>query len=401
MGVGPQKLESTSPPLLLPFPLLQAVTAARDKLLTVVRDRLDAASRAGDHEAVVRFVRLHKPLGVQADGLAWFAAYLRKLVADRAVEAYNVLLEAQNRSGADFVTALTDLFRDIGGALDANRAVVAETYGPAAVLDLARALHEECDAHGARILQRYCEHRRLRQLVAAAVAAASPEKARAADEPAPPRADPRQVEEYLEEVLVLYQRCEEYNAYLLAAMAAAVAPDPLGAAREQAVRSGEFNVTVRELVSNYINLVRVREVGEGSRLGWVGRPAFFSVVWGRLGRAARPDPHFFDRDSGRATACKRAYGMSHARWRRFAARGRRFFGGCARGGGYRARPVAALAVFPTFSIAIQPQPCIPGGRGRCPGSNNACRTPRTHAPGPLTHTGGVLPRAKRAHRHRH
>ena len=256
--------ENTDAPL---SPLLQAVTITRDKLLTVVRDRLETASHAGDHEGVVRFVRLHKPLGVQADGLAWFATYLRKLVADRAVEAYNVLLEAQNRSGADFVTALTDLFCDIGGALDANRSVVADTYGALAVLDLARALHEECDAHGARILQRYCEHRRLRQLVAAAVAAASPDKARPADaDPAAARADPRQVEEYLEEVLVLYQRCEEYNAYLLAAMTAAVAPDPLGTAREQAVRSGEFNVTVRELVSNYINLVSV----EWGRMGWRG-----------------------------------------------------------------------------------------------------------------------------------
>ena len=232
-----------------------------------MHDRLAVAAAADDHDAVVRFVRLHKPLGVQADGLAWFAAYLRKLVADRAAEAYNVLLEGGARGGADFVTALTDLFRDIGGALDANRSVVVDTYGAPAVLELSQGLHEECDTHGARVLQRYCEHRRLRQLVDAAVAAASPDKARA--EPAAPvaPADPRQVEEYLEEVLILYQRCEEYNQYLLTAMAAAVAPDPLGAAREQALRSGDFNVTVRELVSHYINLVRKKKGGGGRGAG--------------------------------------------------------------------------------------------------------------------------------------
>ena len=164
------------------------------------------------------------------------------------------------------MTALTDLFRDVGGALDANRAVVADAYGPAAGLDLARALHEEVDDHGARILKRYCEHRRLDALVAAAVAAASPDKNHPAT-PGPP-ADPRAVEEYLEEVLVLYQRCEEYNQYLLAAMADAVAPDPLGPTREHAFRSGDFNVTVRELVSHYINLVCCRG------------------VWGTMGRAA-------------------------------------------------------------------------------------------------------------------
>jgi len=258
-----------------------------------VRDRLNAASAAGDHDAVVRFVRLHKPLGVQADGLAWFAAYLRKLVADRAVEAYNVLLEAQNRSGADFVTALTDLFRDIGGALDANRAVVADTYGAAAVLDLALDLHAECDAHGARILQRYCEPRRLGQLVGEVVAAAAPDKTKKGDAggdgaSAGALPTPQLVEEYLEEVLILYQRCEEYNAYLLAAMAAAVAPDPLGAAREQAVRSGEFGVLVRrELVANYINLVRWKRERKRERKIVKGRSV---GVWGCVlgGRALPP-----------------------------------------------------------------------------------------------------------------
>ena len=66
-----------------------------------------------------------------------------------------------------------------------------------------------------------------------------------------------QVEGYLEELLLLCQRSEEYAQFVLGAMAAAVAPAVLGAARENAFRSGPFNLLVRELVAYYINLVRL------------------------------------------------------------------------------------------------------------------------------------------------
>ena len=197
----------------------------------------------------------------QADGLAWFQAYLRKLVADRASEAYTALLEGAGQGaagGAAFVDGLTGLFKDIVSALDANAGLVADTFGQPALLDVALALQEECDVHGARILQRYAQHRGLATLVQqTTMVHASPAKDGSGVAAAPPPApvDPRQVEAYLEEILVLYQRSEEYNQYVLACMANAVAPDPLGGGRENAFRSGQFNITVRELVSSYINLV--------------------------------------------------------------------------------------------------------------------------------------------------
>ena len=67
----------------------------------------------------------------------------------------------------------------------------------------------------------------------------------------------RQVEGYLDELLLLCQRSEEYTQFVLGAMAAAVAPAVLGAVRENAFRSGPFNLLVRELVAYYINLVRL------------------------------------------------------------------------------------------------------------------------------------------------
>ena len=77
------------------------------------------------------------------------------------------------------------------------------------------------------------------------------------------------MEEYLDEVLILYQRSEEYNQYVLAVMADAVSPKALGTAHEAAFRSGAFHVAVRELVTYCINLARSLGAiaGKNRRLG--------------------------------------------------------------------------------------------------------------------------------------
>lgn len=72
---------------------IQAVKAAREKLSTIVKARLEAAANAGNHENVLRFIRLHRPLGLLDEGKAWFGAHLRKLVAKRAQESYDLLME--------------------------------------------------------------------------------------------------------------------------------------------------------------------------------------------------------------------------------------------------------------------------------------------------------------------
>jgi len=81
-------------------PPFQAVKAAREKLSTIVKARLEAAANAGNHENVLRFIRLHQPLRLFDEGKAWFAAHLRKLVAKRAQESYDLLME---RTGECFI----------------------------------------------------------------------------------------------------------------------------------------------------------------------------------------------------------------------------------------------------------------------------------------------------------
>ena len=50
-----------------------------------------------------------------------------------------------------------------------------------------------------------------------------------------------QVEAFLEEILLLCQRSEEYTTYLLARMGDVVAPDALPPSKETHIRGGSFN----------------------------------------------------------------------------------------------------------------------------------------------------------------
>jgi hypothetical protein len=52
---------------------------------------------------VLRFIRLHRPLGLVDEGKSWFTGHLRKLVAKRAQESYDLLMErtGKKRKKAD------------------------------------------------------------------------------------------------------------------------------------------------------------------------------------------------------------------------------------------------------------------------------------------------------------
>ena len=80
-----------------------------------------------------------------------------------------------------------------------------------------------------------------------------------------------QVESFLEELLLLCQRSEEYTQYLLARMGEVAAPAPLPPARETALRGGAFNSAVRELLSYYISLEEYYMEESTAKVGVRGR----------------------------------------------------------------------------------------------------------------------------------
>lgn len=56
----------------------QVVGRAREKLLEVVRDKVGAAREAGDLSAMLRFLKLYKPLDVPQEGMAAAISFVRR-----------------------------------------------------------------------------------------------------------------------------------------------------------------------------------------------------------------------------------------------------------------------------------------------------------------------------------
>ncbi|KAL4441200.1 hypothetical protein ABPG77_011437 [Micractinium sp. CCAP 211/92] len=226
----------------------------RAKLEEVVRSRGRAAARAGDHADVLRFTRLTRPLRLQQEGVELLTGFLRRLVGERAREDYDALVDSFAAAGeggraADYLGTLTNLFKDVAAAVDEHLELIRDTFGPELGLAALQSIHTECDVHGTKLLQRYADYRRLAR-IAGQIGMRKRDDTTAEAAPV----EPRQVEAFLEELLLLCQRSEEYTQFLLARMGEVTAPAPLPPARETALRGGAFNSAVRELLSYYISL---------------------------------------------------------------------------------------------------------------------------------------------------
>ncbi|CAL5229024.1 g12271 [Coccomyxa viridis] len=227
---------------------------AKGRLRNEILDRLDAAKKAGDHASVLRFTRLYAPLGLQEEGLESFLEYLRGLISTRAEEDYSALVESAAGTEKDYVNTLTNLFKDIALAIDENEGFVGNAFGPEAVLTLISGLQQLCDQYGAKLLERYVKHRRLQQLISE-TSTLSHARRTSAPAQATLAVDPRQIEGFLEEMVLLCQRSEEYNQFVVAKIGAVgSAAKTEAAARETSFRGGAFNMAVRELVSYYMAL---------------------------------------------------------------------------------------------------------------------------------------------------
>ncbi|KAK9830013.1 hypothetical protein WJX72_009198 [[Myrmecia] bisecta] len=259
----------------------KTLLGAKSSLEEIVRRKLADATQKNDHVAVIRFTRLFRPLRLQEEGLKVFTSYLRQLIAARAKDDYSHLVETTGGHEPDFVGTLTDLFKDIAVAVEENEEFLHEAFGADAILDVILGLQQECDAQGTRIVQRFISYRRLPQTMKEiSNVSAAKRMEGSADGMAP--VDSRKVEGCLEEMLLVCQRSEEYNQFMLAKMSGAVAPKALGASRENTFRSGQFNVVVRELIAYYINMEEFyleQNVEKAVRIDeWAGEALTTSMV---------------------------------------------------------------------------------------------------------------------------
>mmetsp|Transcript_11124 Transcript_11124/g.40774 ORF Transcript_11124/g.40774 Transcript_11124/m.40774 type:complete len:733 (+) Transcript_11124:60-2258(+) len=234
----------------------ESIAASKRELIEIIRSRFSQAAEKNDHAQVLRFCKLFKPLGLREEGLKHFTAYLRAAVGSRARDDFNALSDAMaansgKEGGVDFVGTVTNLFKDLAVAVEENEEYIQAAFGGNAMYEAIQELQRECDQRGVQLLKRFIEYRRIPQMIEQIRGNSSDTLA------------PRQVEMYLEEMLMFSQRNEEYVNFMVGKLLAtgsnsATGESPgrhyKGRSAENMFRTSEFSKKIQEIVSYYITM---------------------------------------------------------------------------------------------------------------------------------------------------
>jgi len=251
-----------------------SMMASRARLEEIVREKFKEAANNNNHTEAFRFGKLYPLLGIRDEGLQAVTSYVRSVVSGRARTQFEALSDELGNAGnerqkADFVGVLTAHFKDIGAAISENEPMLIGSFGNEALLSFVAAMHEECDVRGTAVIKRFCEHNSIEKLVKD-TGSRSSMHAQTGD------VDPREVESYLQEVLLLCERSEEYLSFILAKIGSASPGQVISPKEAGRVRGGAFSVAVKELISYYIALeeyymeetvgtaIHISEAAEGS-----------------------------------------------------------------------------------------------------------------------------------------
>lgn len=230
--------------------------ASKKQLEGIVRRKLTAAIDQRDHSTVLRFIRLYPPLALEEEGLQVYVAYLKKVIAMRSRLEYEQLVEMmsdQQRSSQNqlnFVSCLTNLFKDIVLAIEENEETLRSLCGEDGIVYAICELQEECDSRGSTILKKYMEYRKLAKVTSEINSYKSDLLSVGIEGP-----DPRDIEVYLEEILSLTQLGEDYTGYMISKIRGLSSVDPeLGPRATKAFRGGNFSKVVQDITGYYVIL---------------------------------------------------------------------------------------------------------------------------------------------------
>lgn len=225
----------------------------KNHLISIIRKKLHVAIEQRDHVTILKFIKLFPLLGLEEEGLQLYVSYLKKVISMRSRSEFEELTEIIDKKGsvvsANFVTCLTNLFRDIVLAVEENTEVLRGLCGEDGVVYAICELQEECDTRGSMILRKYMEYRELARL-----ASEINEFKRSVDlEEGGP--EPREIEVYLEEILALTQLGEDYTEYMVSKIRGLSEVDPeLGPRATRAFRGGSFSKVVQDITGYYVIL---------------------------------------------------------------------------------------------------------------------------------------------------
>lgn len=229
---------------------------SKAKLEGIIRKKLAAAIEAKDHANVVRFVKLYPPLRLQEEGLRSFVGYLRKIVAMRALSDFEGLVASLGsidggRGTADFVGILNNIFKDVAFAVEENEDLLFDLAGEEGIALAMLELQEECNARGTSIVKKYIEQRKLLKL-SKEIALHNKNDTTLLAVGIPEGPDPRELEIYLEEMMLLSQTSEDYFHFMDTKMLETGAGGGKLIPRESSTfKAGSFGLSLQELVGYY------------------------------------------------------------------------------------------------------------------------------------------------------
>lgn len=274
-GVVRKFRDATEPP---------ALVEGLAQFASAVESRLSAAEEAADVQAIGRFAKLMAAMGAEkgAEGIRRLARYLRGVV-ERAAKAHRArLVEGEGKGEPQVhVRALSAILEVGAGVIQEQREGVLGEFGGGAYAVLLGELCAECDGQVRRVLRAHTEKHKLPQLCEGAT--------RAAREAVVTRGDargggqeavtlggltPPEIGTILDELALISERCEVFEAFVTAetqaateAVAAAAeaeaeadgekkaaAAAAASALAERGKAGGGLRGAVQETVGHYISL---------------------------------------------------------------------------------------------------------------------------------------------------
>lgn len=226
------------------------------RLELIVRKKLAESVDKKDHGLILRYVRIFPMIGIREDGLRIYVGYLKSVVSFRSKLELEHLKdnESNTETGSGFVSCLMNLFKDIVLAVEENDEVLRDLGGEDGIVNAISILQEECDTRGTQTLKRYMEFRKVSRLVSeinnntnntnllnVGMLSEGP--------------DPREVENYVEEILSLTHLGEDYTGFMISKIRQLGNADPeLCSKTIKKLKSGSFNSMVQELIGYYLVL---------------------------------------------------------------------------------------------------------------------------------------------------
>eukprot|EP00249_Psilotum_nudum_P021597 c28167_g1_i1 orf=66-2351(+) len=232
---------------------------SKQNLESVIRKKFSAAVEQRDHPGVLRFVKLFRPLGLEDEGLQLYVNYLRKVISLRAGDRFEVLVEAIEQIHAgksapepDFVGSINELFKDIAVAVQENEEILRTLSGEDGIVYAIKELQAECDSRGTLLLKRYMDFRRLGRIEKEIASHNNVNLITVGVSEGP---DPRQIENFLEEMLSISQSSEDYMQFMMTKIREAeTAGAQLSPRAANVFRNGAYNRSVQDLTVHYIVL---------------------------------------------------------------------------------------------------------------------------------------------------